>query len=60
MTSKTKLPPQVKNGKKNAFWDFMVSRVRLSETKTLFCKDHGIKMVSSWGQVGLKTVQTSI
>ena len=60
MTSETKLLPQVENGGKIAFWDFMVSNATLSETNVLFCSDHGVKLLSSCLLVGQVIVQTSI
>ena len=48
MTSKTRLLPQLENGGKIAFWDFMVPNATLSETNALFCSDHGVELVSSW------------
>ena len=59
MTAKTKLLLQVDNGEKIAFWNFMVPSATLSEMNAPFCSDQGVKLVSSWRQVGLEIVQTS-
>ena len=53
MTSKTKLLPQVENGEKITFLDFMVPRAILLETNAPFCSDNCVKLVSSWHKLGL-------
>ena len=47
LTSKTKLLPQVENGKKFAFKNFLVPSATLSEMNASFYSDQGIKFVSS-------------
>ena len=59
MTAKTKLLPQVDNGEKIAFQNFMVPSAILSEMNAPHYSDQGVKLVSSWRQVGLEIVQTS-
>ena len=60
MTSKTKLLPQVENGEKITFLDFMVPRAILLETNAPFCSDNCDKLVSNWHKVGLEIGKTSI
>ena len=54
MTSETKLLPQVENGKKIAFWDFMVPNATFLETIVSFCSDQGDKSLSSLRKDGVK------
>ena len=47
MTGKTKMLPEVENGERILFWDFMVPSATLSETNAPLYSENGVMLVSS-------------